>query len=120
MRAKITHHDVPGGGLLSRRTFHEVRVSVHFSHEEKQIIRQRGLMDTKIMDRRPVNAREDDPDEWFELRVRHLVQRKVDRFKCATPSEAKRYEDELVDVLQMLKRWLTDNADPASGRVIEL
>ena len=114
------HRDIRDGGLLHRRTLHEVCVSVHFSHEEKQIVRQRGLMDTKILDRRPANAREDDPAEWFELRIRDLVQRKADRFKCATPSEAKAYEEELVDALRKVKLWLSDNADPATGRVIEL
>ena len=119
MRIKITHHDVTEGRLF-RRTLHEVRLTVDFSHEERQIIRQRGLMETKIMDRRPANAREDDPDDWYELRVRHLVERKPDRFRLATPSEAKIYEEALVDALRMVKLWLSDNADPGTGRVIEL
>ncbi|MCK0103220.1 hypothetical protein [Pseudohalocynthiibacter sp. F2068] len=119
MRIKITHNDVTVGGLF-RRTMHEVCVRVDFTHEEKQIIRQRDLMETKIMDRRPANARDDDPDDWFELRLKHLVRRKTDRFKCATPSEAKIYEETLIDALRMVKLWLGDNADPAEGRIIEL
>ena len=119
MRIRITHNDVTEGRLF-RRTMHEVCVHVDFTHEEKQIIRQRGLMETKILDRRPANARDDDPDEWFELRLRHLVERKPDRFRCATPSEAKIYEETLIDALRMVKLWLGDNADLAEGRVIEL
>ena len=72
------------------------------------------------MDRRPADAREDDPDHWYELTVQNLLDRKPDRFRCATPSEAKVYEEDLIDALRMVKSWLDDNAEPGTGRVIEL
>lgn len=119
MRIKITHHDLKEGRLF-KNTFHEVHVTVDFTHEERQIVRQRGLSQTKIMDRRPADARQDDPDEWFELRMDHLFERKPDRFRCKTPSEAKIYEEDLVEALRMVKLWLSDNAEQGIGRIIEL
>lgn len=119
MRIKIEHHQVRGGGLF-HRIYHEVWTTVDFTHEERQIIRQRRLADTMILDRRPANARDDDPDEWFVLTLRQLIHRKPDRMRLASPSEAKAYEARLVDALQLVKGWLDANADPAPGRVIEL
>ena len=119
MRIKVTHHTIKTGGLFST-TLYEVHARVDFTHEERQIIRQRGLTKTKILDRRPADAREDDPDHWYELTVQNLIDRKPDKFRCATPSEAKVYEEDLIDALRMVKAWIDDNADPGAGRVIEL
>ena len=40
MRIKITHHTIKTGGLFST-TLYEVHARVDFTHEERQIIRQR-------------------------------------------------------------------------------
>lgn len=119
MRVKITHHEVREG-VIFRRTFHEVHTRVDFTHEERQIIRQRGLKEALVLERRPADARDDDPNHWFELRLHHLLERKPDKFRCATPSEAKIYEEALVASLRGVKLWLDDNADPGTGRIIEL
>jgi len=92
---------------------------VAFTHEEKQIIRQRGLLKTKLVDRRPANAKVDARDEKFELRVEDLMDGKVDRFLCATPSKSKIYEENLLAVMQQMKLWLSDNAETGSRTVIE-
>lgn len=118
MRVAISHHTVTKG-LLFRKTFYEVHLSVAFSHEEKQIIRQRGLTKTKLLDRRPANAKNDARDEKFELRVEHLMDGRTDRLLCATPSKAKIYEDALLDVLGQMKRWLDDNAETGTRTVVE-
>ena len=118
MRVSISHHTVRKG-LLFKTTYYEVHLSVAFTHEEKQIIRQRNLLKTKLLDRRPANARVDDRDQKFELQVRHLITDTPDRFLCATPSQAKIYEEAVLDVLGQMKRWLDDNAEMGTRTVVE-
>ncbi|AAV94524.1 hypothetical protein KQ247_14925 [Ruegeria pomeroyi] len=118
MRAAISHHTVRKG-LLLKTTYYEVHLSVAFTHEEKQIIRQRGLLKTKLLDRRPANAKNDARDDKFELRVGHLMDERTDRFLCATPSQAKIYEENLLDVLGQMKVWLDDNAETGTRTVVE-
>ena len=118
MRVSIDHHTVRKG-LLFKTTYYEVHLSVAFTHEEKQIIRQRGLLKTKLMDRRPANAKVDARDEKFELRVEDLMDGRTDRFLCATPSKSKLYEEALLGVMEQMKLWLGDNAETGSRRVVE-
>jgi len=119
MRITISHETVRKG-FLFKKTFHEVHLIVAFTHEEKQIIKQRGLLKTKLIDRRPADAKNDARDEKFELRVEHLMDGKLDRFLCATPSKSKIYEEGLMDALSQMKLWLDDNADTASGFTVEI
>ncbi|MDF2233150.1 hypothetical protein P2H44_11365 [Albimonas sp. CAU 1670] len=119
MRIAIDHAETRAG-LLFRRPLHEVRVTVHFTHEETQIIRQRDLGETVLLERWPADARAEDDPDWYALRVKHLVERKPDRFRCATPGDAKLYEAQLVDALHRLKAWLDVNAEPGGRKVIEI
>lgn len=119
MRVSIDHHTIRKG-FLFKKTFHEVHLSVAFTHEEKQIIRQRNLLKTKLVDRRPANARVDDRDDKYELRVEHLMDGRTDRFLCATPSRAKIYEEDLLAMLGQMKLWLDDNAETGTRTVVEL
>ena len=118
MRVTISHHDLRKG-FLFKKTFYEVHLCVAFSHEEKQIIRQRNLTDTKLLDRRPATARVDDRDEKFELRMSDLMDGRTDQFLCATPSKAKIYEEELLRVMAQVKLWVTDNAETGTRTVVE-
>jgi len=118
MRVSINHNTIKKG-LLFKTTYHEVQLDVAFTHEEKQIIRQRGLLKTKLVDRRPATAKVDDRDEKFELRVEHLIDGRTDRFLCATPSKSKIYEEELLAMLQQMKLWLDDNAETGTRTVVE-
>jgi hypothetical protein len=99
---------------------HEVHLSVTFTYEEKQIVRQRRLGDQVIMQRRPANAKVDDRDEKFLLRLSDLLDGQTDRFLLATPSKAKIYEEDLIRVLAQVKLWISDNAETAGRTVIEL
>ena len=119
MRVTIDHSEVRRG-LLFKKTFHVVTLTVAMSHEEKQIVRLRRLGGVKLLDRRPADARVDDRDQKFELRVEHLLNGRPDAFFCATPSAAKIYEDELLRMLTQLKAWIGDNAEGAPRRVVEL
>lgn len=118
MRVAIEHHTVRRGFVL-RRTYYEVHLSVALTHEEKQIIRQRNLEKTKLLDRRPANAHNDTRAEKFELRVEHIMDGRTDRFLCASPSKAKIYEEDLLAVLSQMKLWLDDNAETGDRTVVE-
>lgn len=119
MRVKVQHHEVRTG-FPFKRVFHEVHLTADFSHEEKQIVSQRGLGDHVLLERWPADAKVDDERDWYALRVRHLFERRPDRHRCANPSDAKRYEAELLAVLQQMKLWLEDNAEAAGTTVIEI
>lgn len=118
MRVSISHEAVRRG-LLFKTTYYEVSLSVDFSHEERQVIRQRNLAKTKLLDRRPATARVDDRDEKFELLLQDLLGATPDRFLCATPSAAKIYEDELLRALSQVKLWIGDNAEVGDRTVVE-
>jgi hypothetical protein len=118
VRVTITHHDVRRG-FLFRKTFYEVHLTVAFSHEEKQIIRQRRLGETRLLQRRPATAKVDDRDEKFALQLRDLLNGQTDRFLCPTPSSAKIYEEELLRTLSDVKLWVTDNAETGTRTVAE-
>lgn len=114
-----TNHVAQQVGWILKTTYYAVELRVFFTHEERQIIQVRGLSDTKLLDRRPANARVDDRDEKFELRVRDLLDGKTDRFLCRTPSGAKIYEEQLLSALAQMKLWLDDNAEIGAPRVVE-
>lgn len=118
MRVTISHHD-RRKGFLFKKTYHEVHLSVAFSHEEKQIIRQRNLTDTKLLDRRPATARVDDRDTKFALVLSDLMDGRIDQFLCATPSKAKIYEEALLACMAQVKLWVADNAEIGSRTVVE-
>jgi hypothetical protein len=118
MRVSIKHETVRRGAIF-KKTFTEVKVTVLLSHEEIQIVRQRNLMQSKLLDRRPANAKVDDRDDKFELLVKDVINGKTDHFLCANPSAAKRYEESMLDTLSQLKIWISDNAETSEGIVVE-
>lgn len=118
MRVSIKHETVRRG-LIFKTSFQEVLISVLFSHEELQIIRQRNLLQTKLLDRRPANAKVDDRDDKFALKVCDIINGQTDYFLCANPSAAKRYEETMLDALAQLKLWIDDNAETSEGIVVE-
>lgn len=119
MRVSLKHRAVQRG-LLFKKTLYEVACTVLFTHEEIQILRQRDLLKSKLLDRRPATAKVDDRDEKFQLLVNDLMNGKTDRFLLPDPSAAKRYEETLLEALQQLKLWITDNAELADDFVVEL
>lgn len=117
MRVSIKHETVQKG-LLFKTTYYAVDLVVHFTHEETQIIRQRKLGNSVLLQRRPATAKVDDRDEKFTLQVSHLTQG-PDRFLTATPAAAKLYQQELLTALQELKEWLSFNAETGDKIVVE-
>ncbi len=119
MRITIKHDTVQRGFIL-KTTYYQVSLTVLFSHEEKQILRQRNLLKTKLLDRRPATAKVDDRDSKFELLINHIINGQTDRFLAADPSSAKRYQDTLIETLEQLKLWISDNAELGDDFVVEL
>ncbi len=119
MRIKIQHVETRTG-FPFKTTHHEVHLTADFTHEEKQIIRQRFLEDHVLMARVPADARREDEPDWYALRVRHLFERRPDRFRCATPSDAKLYAAELTAVMRSMKLWLEENAETGPTEIIEI
>lgn len=117
MRVAIDHCTIVKG-LLFKTTYYAVDLSVAFTHEETQIIRQRKLEKTVLLERRPATAKVDDRDDKFTLTVGRL-QHGPDRFLAATPAHAKLYQEELLAALNELKGWLTLNADEGGRTVVE-
>ena len=89
-----------------------------FTHEETQIIRQRKLEKSIVLDRRPATAKVDDRDDKFRLTVANL-QKGVDRFMCETPATAKLYQEDLLVALEQLKDWVSLNAEEGEKTVVE-
>lgn len=119
MRVKIEHAEERIGFVL-KSVVHEVHLTVDFTHEEKQIVRQRGLTDYVLVERLPSDARPEDDPEWYHLKVGHLFDRKPDRFRCKTPSDAKLYEAQITEALHRMKLWLDENAETGVTTVFEL
>lgn len=119
MRVSIRHEEVREG-FVFKTAFHDVLLTVHFTHEERQIIVQRNLGEHVLLERVPAGARVEDNPEWYVLKVGHLLERQPDRHRTANPSEAKLYEARLTDALRAMKVWLEANADPAGATVFEL
>lgn len=117
MRVSIEHHTVQRGWLF-KRTFYAVDCTIHFTHEETQIIRGRKLEKSVLLERRPATAKVDDRDEKFTLTVATL-QRGTDRFLAANPGHAKLYQQELLGALEQLKSWLMVNAETGERTVVE-
>lgn len=118
MRVSIAHETIRKG-LLFKTTYYAVDCTVAFTHEETQIIRQRKLEKSVLLERRPATAKVDDRDDKFTLAVTHL-QKGTDRFLTATPANAKLYQEELLAALEQLKIWLQANADEGEKIVVEL
>jgi len=118
MRVSIKHATVQTG-LLFKTTYYAVDVTVHFTHEETQIIRQRKLEQSVLLQRRPATAKVDDRDDKFTLLVAHLKQG-TDRFLTANPASAKLYQQELLLALEQLKVWISLNADRSDNITVEL
>lgn len=119
MRVKIDHREIRKGFVL-KTSFYEVSCQVQFTEVQRHVIQDRYLAGYVILERTPANARLDDDPDWFTLKIRHLLDGKIDRHLCADPVAAKNYEADLVDRLRLLKDFLEGNQELGGSRVIEL
>lgn len=126
MKVSIEHVEKTKG-MMFKKTFYGVKLTVEFSEEEAQIIRDRKLKDVAIMERDvPVDV---DADKFesrglakkaytaatkgthgnhFHLTIGRLLAG-PDVYHFATPIEAKEYEQELREVLPNLKAYVMEN-----------
>ena len=119
MRVRIDHQEIRKGFVL-KTTFYQVSTRVDFTQVQVHVIEDRTLQDYVILERTPANARVDDDPDWFTLRIKHLMDGKVDHHLCSDPVAAKNYEADLVDRLRLLKDFLEGNEQMGGTRVIEL
>lgn len=118
MRVKIEHQELKVGWPFPKAC-HEVHLTVDFTEEELQIIHQRELTEHHLFDRIPFGARVDDDPDWYILKVRHLLTRKPDKFRLKTPSEARRYAEQLAATMAEMKAWLEDNIETGRTTLYE-
>jgi hypothetical protein len=112
MKVDIGHSEVQKG-FLKKTTYHVVRVSIQFSEEEKQIIKQHNLMDYTVLDR-DISVDRDPHGEkegHMPLLVDDLVSFSYDEYLLLTPGEAKNYEAALIDGLKNLKDLIENNTE---------
>ena len=112
MRVNIEHEEIRKG-MLKKKTYHAVKLTVEFSEEEQQIIKQRDLTRTIVMKRDvPVdrNARSfEGHEDVFNLTIYNLLNEKTESYALATPAAAKQYEADLTEALKNLKAYLQEN-----------
>lgn len=127
MKVDIKHVE-KSQGLIFKKTFHGVALTVTFSEEEKQIVKKRGLEMQSIFDRDPpadvdadkhaqrglaaklVTAAVKGRDaNGFWLTINKLM-KGTDTYYLRTPIEAKQYEVELRERLPVLKEYIQENA----------
>jgi hypothetical protein len=122
MRVSIEHSEKTEGLIFKTKYFH-VKLKVEFSNEERAIIQQRKLEKDIIMERNPpadVKVKPGDNLNIFDLTIGKLAKRGEDTYVVATPLEAKSYEGELVQRLQVLKAHIMENASTGTSKSFEL
>lgn len=112
MRVSIEHEEEKHG-LFRKTTYYTVSLTVDFSEEEKQVIKDSDLGDSLILERPPQANIKDSTqglEDIFHLRIKDLVKGKPDKHTWATPAEAKNYEADLKEVLPKLKEYIEQNS----------
>lgn len=111
MRVSIDHGETTTG-LFAKKTHYTVSVTVQFSEEEKQIIRQRKLEKSIVLERSIPSDRDprkfDGIEDVFNLTI-HKLMGGTDTYTLETPLEAKEYDEVLRAGLQDLKAFIVGN-----------
>lgn len=122
MRVSIDHKEV-STGLIMKKTYHEVKLTLVFSNEELAIIKQRRLENDVILERDiPADVKPSsvaNPD-IFHLTIGKLVRKGEDTYVTASPLDAKVYEERLVERLKVLKDYIVGNAEVGQSKTFEL
>lgn len=133
MKIDIKHVE-KSQGLVFKKKFHGVQLSVSFSEEETKIITERRLQNVILMERSaPADVDgEAKANQHIALKIAtaivkgkdalhyHLtigkLMRGPDVYFMDTPLEAKRYDQELRELLPDLKEHIMGNADIAEAK----
>lgn len=134
MKVSISHGEKSKGLIFTKR-FYTVTIRVQFSNEELAIIDQRKLKNIIVVER------DCPPDEKhhnekgkltriatniangfqnpYNLTIGKLV-RGPDTYTLTTPVEAKAYENELTEMLQVLKGYVSESATLGTDKQFEI
>ena len=127
MKVSINHSETQHG-LVFKKTYYAVTVSVTFNEEEMAVIRKRKMEKSVLLERGPdavVRERFKNKQDYlaslggFELSVNKLL-KGPDSYECETPVAAKQYEAQVIDGLKILKEHLQGNAELAENKSFEL
>ena len=102
-------HDEWKRGLIFKVTHYCVNLKVELSEEEKKIIKDRNLEHVIISDQRGNTLLSKDPNFEDNLTFNYLLIGKHNRGFMSI-SEAKRYEQHLIEQLKQAKVFLDQNA----------
>lgn len=122
MKVDIAHQE-SSKGLIFKKPLYGVSLSVVFSEEEQQIIKQHKLKDRIVLSR-PLSAdlnfeKYGDREDKFFLRIGTLLNG-TDIYYADAPSDAKEYEANLIESLRDLKDFLDENAEVGETKSFEL
>ena len=108
-------------GLIFKKTYYTVTVTVQFSEEEKKVI-QLTKTENHIVTERPKRAgiKDNAPDDIWHLRVRTLLPGKPDKYEFENLADANEYNDALLPSLKNLKGFIEKNAKPVADTSVEL
>lgn len=114
MQVNIEHSEFEKG-LLKKTTYYKIDLTIQFSEEEKQIIKERDLAKTLTIMERDVPAHEKPSkyagiEDLCDLRLARLLN-DTDSYVVATPLEAKQYDPALKEKLVALKEYIEENRE---------
>lgn len=121
MRVNIEYAN-KSAGLLFTKSLPQVCVTVDFSPEELQRIKQLGILDRVLVKRVPhekelkkYNRRDwENIQDAYWLRVKDLVKNRPDTFTFDALVDAQSYERELTEALKTLKSHIAEDVSTAS------
>ena len=104
-------HTTKRSGLVFKRSYYGVQLSVQLSEVEAQVVGDQQLEDLIVIQRYPPADIPDGHPDRFHLRLKHFTNGKSDTYFMGTISEAKDYEKFLVEALEDLKNVLTNSEE---------
>jgi len=104
-------HTTKRSGLVFKRSYFGVQLSVQLTEVEAQVVGDQQLEDLILLQRNPPADIPDGHPDRFHLRLRHFINGKSDTYYLGTISQAKDYEQYLVEALEDLKGILTDSEE---------
>ena len=118
MRVEIEHKE-DKRGVLRKKIYQSVWVTVHFTPEQLETIKANDLADLIIMERDvpPTSAKDAHlfHEGAYNLTVKTLLGGKIDRYSCVSVAAAKQYEEQLLTQLRALKEYLEESSTPVEG-----
>ena len=137
MKVDIKHVE-KSQGLVFKKKFHGVALTVIFNEEEKAIIEKRKIGHDIILERAtPADVDEEKHESrglagkigtallkgkdanHFHLTLNKLL-RGTDTYWTRTPIDAKNYEGKLMEELPVIKAFIMENANAGEGGSFEL